>query len=535
MHRIIITAVVLLALAMPATAQQASHHFVHSERCMACHNGLVTAQGVDVSIGHDWGSSIMAHSAIDPYWRGSIRRETMDFPEAAAEIQNECTRCHMPISQRVAETKGQPGQAFAHFNPAQPTPLDQLALDGVNCTTCHQIEPQGLGTQETFVGDWRFDTATPLGTRPAYGPYEVKTGHKALMSSAALLEPNQGEHIQSSGLCGSCHTLYTHTRGDDGEIIGTLPEQMPYLEWRHSDYVDGGPRAKSCQQCHMPRLEQMQEITSVLGEPRENVNRHLFRGGNFLGFAILQVFRDEIGVTTPLAELEQAQQATRDNLKANSARVEISELSRSGDTLTARIRIENLTGHKLPTAYPSRRVWLHVILRDADGAMVFESGALRDDGSIVGNDNDRDATRYEPHYATITDPGQVQIYEGILADPEDNVTTGLLTAIRYIKDNRLPPHGFDKTTAQYDIAVQGEAYDDPDFDAPGDTIDYVIDLAGARGPFTLEAELMYQPIQFRWARNLADYDADEPQRFVAMYDELSELSFIRLTQTRRTF
>ena len=58
-----------------------------------------------------------------------------------------------------------------------------------------------------------------------------------------------------------------------------------------------------------------------------------------------------------------------------------------------------------------------------------------------------DATRFEPHYTEITRPGQVEIYEAILADREGKVTTGLLTGVRFIKDNRLLPHGFDKQTA----------------------------------------------------------------------------------------
>ena len=48
------------------------------------------------------------------------------------------------------------------------------------------------------------------------------------------------------------------------------------------------------------------------------------------------------------------------------------------------IAIRNLAGHKLPTAYPSRRVWLHVSVRDPSGGRVFESGALREDEASRG-------------------------------------------------------------------------------------------------------------------------------------------------------
>jgi len=89
--------------------------------------------------------------------------------------------------------------------------------------------------------------------------------------------------------------------------------------------------------------------------------------------------------------------------------------------------------------------------------VVFESGALQPDGSIAGNDNDVDATRFEPHYSVIDRPDEVQIYESIMGDAQGRVTTGLLSAINYRKDNRLLPDGFDKQTAAAEVAVRGEA------------------------------------------------------------------------------
>ena len=78
---------------------------------------------------------------------------------------------------------------------------------------------------------------------------------------------------------------------------------------------------------------------------------------------------------------------------------------------------------------------------------MFESGAIEPSGLIKGNDNDADALKFEPHYTQITRPDQVQIYEAILGDLHDAVTTGLLSATGYLKDNRLLPHGFDKGRA----------------------------------------------------------------------------------------
>src|SRR5262249_4663998 len=150
-------------------------------------------------------------------------------------------------------------------------------------------------------------------------------------------------------------------------------------------------------------------------------------------------------------------------LQTTSAKLSIANTQTASGRVQADVTVENLGGHKLPTAYPARRVWLHVTVRDGARRTVFESGALRADGSIEGNDNDADASRYEPHYSEIREPDQVQIYESVMADTSGALTTGLLAAVRYVKDNRVLPRGFDKRTADKDIAVVGGAADDANF------------------------------------------------------------------------
>src|SRR5579862_7479530 len=65
-------------------------HFQTSDRCMACHNGLATRTGEDISIGVNWRTSMMANAGRDPYWMAGVRRELIDHPAAAAHIQDEC-------------------------------------------------------------------------------------------------------------------------------------------------------------------------------------------------------------------------------------------------------------------------------------------------------------------------------------------------------------------------------------------------------------------------------------------------------------
>jgi hypothetical protein len=162
---------------------------------------------------------------------------------------------------------------------------------------------------------------------------------------------------------------------------------------------------------------------------------------------------------------------------------------------------------------------------------VFESGRLEADGRIRGNDNDTDGARFEAHHDEIASPDDVQIYEPILGDPAGAVTTGLIAAVKYLKDNRLLPHGFDKATASHDIAVVGGAAGDADFSAGGDRIRLNAPLGSATGPFTLEVELLYQPIGYRWAQNLSPYKASlEPARFQQYYAAMGGATAARLAR-----
>jgi hypothetical protein len=282
----------------------------------------------------------------------------------------------------------------------------------------------------------------------------------------------------------------------------------------------------------MPEVAEDVAITSVLGEPRAGVSRHVFVGGNFFMQRILNRFRSELSVAALPRELAAAAGRTVAHLELESARVSVGRLEVREGRLEAEVTVENLGGHKLPTAYPSRRVWLHVTVRDRDGRAVFESGAVRPDGAIQGNDNDADATRFEPHYAEVRSPEQVQIYEAIMGNSAGRVTTGLLSAVRYLKDNRLLPRGFDKRTADRDVAVAGGALEDPDFAGGGDRVRYSVDVGGAPGPFRVEAELYYQPVAYRWAMNLKGYDAEEPRRFLRYYQDAAASSAVVLARAR---
>ncbi len=502
--------------------------FQTSDRCLACHNSLVDETGQDVSIGFHWRASIMANSSRDPYWQASARRETIDHPEAQADIQDECSVCHMPITRYEARLRGKTGEIFAHLPISTDDEVHRQAADGVSCSVCHQITPDKLGTPESYNGGFVVHGPDADGRHAEYGPFDIKQGLQHIMrTSTQGYRPEEGQQIRKSQLCATCHTLITTARGPGGKPIGALNEQMPYSEWLHSDYRD----KQSCQDCHMPEIRGPVQISRVLGENREGARLHAFIGGNFFMLQLLDRYRGELGVSALPAELTENAAATADFLKTRAANIMIENVTSEPGRLRADIVVRNKNGHKLPSAFPSRRAWIHFVVRDRHAQVVFESGELNPDGSITGNDNDADPSRYEPHYSEISSADQVEIYESILGDENGQVTTGLLKGVRYLKDNRLLPDGFDKQTAGADIAVVGNALTDPAFTGGGDRVRYSAPLGTATGPFTVEAELWYQPIGYRWANNLKPYDsAAEPKQFNTYFDSMKTSTAIVLAR-----
>jgi hypothetical protein len=509
------------------TTDAGSGLFEPSGTCRVCHSNLITRTGEGVSIFADWETSTMANSARDPYWLAAVRREVMDHPADREEIEDECSICHMPMTSYAERAAGRRGRVFDYLRPDKlGEPSGRLAADGVSCTVCHQIQPANLGTQASFTGGYEIDITPASGQRRAFGPFHVDAGRARVMQSASGFQPTQGAHLQQSELCATCHTLFTRARPSGIR----LPEQMPYQEWQLSAFKD----SRTCQSCHMPVVEGDMPLTQVLGQPREGVSRHTFLGGNFFMMKMLDRYRAELGVTATSREFDAALARTVRHLQEDTSSVNFVRAQRDGDTLGIEVEVENLAGHKLPTAYPSRRVWIHLAVRDASGKTVFESGAFSPDGRIAGNDNDQDGSKYEPHHVVIERAEDVQVYESIMVDSGGRVTTGLLSGVKYVKDNRLLPKGMTIASAAGDVAVHGPAAEDADFGDGRDRVRYRVPISGVTGPLTASVELWYQPIGYRWAVTLRGYDAPEPRRFVGFWDSMAGESAMVLSRASAT-
>ncbi|MCZ2096719.1 MAG: hypothetical protein LC121_10745 [Anaerolineae bacterium] len=489
--------------------------FSVSSGCTSCHTRMTDADGTDVSIDAWWRSTMMANAARDPYWQASVRVETENNPHLKSVIEDKCAACHTPMAHFTARQAGDEALLLDDGLLGSAHTLYPLGIDGVSCTLCHQIEPDNLGEAASFSGGYVIDTALPPGERRAYSRFEVDEAGARVMQAASGFVPEVGMHTASAALCATCHTLYTPFVDDAGEVAGTFPEQTPFLEWQQSTYADAVP----CQTCHMPPAAG-EVVTSITGgTPRSPFSKHEFVGGNAYLMGIFQAYGAELDVAASADEFAATEQRALDQLQREAAALAIEQAGLSETHLTAVVSIAPKTGHKFPSGFPSRRAWLHVTVTDTTGAVIFESGGWTPDGRIAGDAHDADPTQHEPHYTLIRSADEVQIYESVLGDVNGEVTNILLRAAGYLKDNRLLPAGFDKANAHADTAVLGEAASDGDFLGGGDRVIYAIPLNGATGPFTLEAELLYQTISYHWAHKLDDYaGTPEVARFLGYYE-----------------
>ena len=497
--------------------------FSTSGSCAICHTNLTDDTGADVSIDNYWRATMMANAARDPYWQAAVRSEVMDLPGLAEAIEDKCSTCHIPMAHTTAASIGEIGVMFGEDGFLNPeNDLFSFAMDGVSCSVCHQIREEGLGTEATFSGGFNIDTGLRSPDRVIFGPFKTEDRLASFMQSSSGFRPTQGLHLSRSALCASCHTLYTSFVDVSGQIVGEFPEQVPFFEWYYSSYRS----TQTCQDCHMPEADGGAKISSMSSTLRSPFAVHSFVGGNAYMLEVLDEFGDELDVTASSENFDAAIERTLNQLQNNSATVEFEDVRLSGTRIIADIVVRNLAGHKFPTGFPSRRAWLHFTVHDSSGQMVFESGGFSEDGLIVGNDNDADPALSEQHYLAIVEPNQVQIYETIMRDTEGEITTALMHAASYSKDNRLLPYGFEKKAPYEDIAVRGSAMEDDDFQGGGDSIQYAVDIGSAAGPLTVKVELLYQTISFRWADNLRGKDADEIQRFLGYIDTVPNLPVV---------
>lgn len=475
-----------------------------------------------------WRATAMANSARDPFWWAMMSAEVAVTPTAQAEIEATCLGCHAPMARVQNQFSGLPAPTRADLLGDSAT--GKLGIDGVACALCHQIQPDGLGTDASFTAGF---VVEPL--QQIYGPHA--SPFTMPMQHNTGFTPTQADHVTSAGLCGSCHTLQTETLDPDGTALpGLFPEQATYLEWRNSDFSDEGspgPQAAACGACHMPTddVDGAAISTRLARRPdgsdfppiaaRDPYGRHLFLGGNTLLPALLRDHADVLRPNADAAAFDTVIAGVRAQLAERTATVGLTAL-RVGDALHIDVSVHNLTGHKFPSGYPSRRAWLRVRVTDAADALRFRSGEVDASGRLLDGVGQPLASELvggpvQPHHPQIDSDDVAQVYESVMADKTGAPAFRLLRARSFAKDNRLLPAGWDPGHPDADRTSPAGLGADPDFIAAGDTTRYVVTAPAAGGPYKVSVELLYQPLAPRFAAELFAVDTPEVRAFEALY------------------
>lgn len=336
---------------------------------------------------------------------------------------------------------------------------------------------------------------------------------QAKVQSEIMRAPHLEETIK--GGCARCRLLKMPLLDAEGQIVGAgILEQVVFGEWQSGASAILEDHT-GCHRCHPP-ADDGDRIAREL--PWLEKQAHALRvivGSDTETLSLLAMETAlQGGDPAPLLALAAAGR----ELLNRAGEIELLDVALKDGNLEFAIRIGNLAGHRLPTGFPSRRVYLHAVVENHRGEIVFESGAMRNDGRIVGVDSDENPVAFEPHHRAISSPDQVQVYETVLGNTENDVTVTLLRASQVLKDNRIVPPGFDPMTAFEDIRPRGECMNDPDFGLGQDEVIY--QLAGlVESRYLVTVELRHQAIGYPYLRDLAGF-SDDPvvSRFLDLYD-----------------
>lgn len=471
----------------PVTATS-TDRFETSRACNQCHLAGSSpvmhdpTTGEDLSPGDQWRSSMMAMAARDPYYLAVVSEELDHVGNDGAArraVEEACIRCHAPAGSE--EARGNDGHLGFGQLLTGDGPEANLGRDGVTCSLCHQIEDRDLGTPASFSG--KFSVGHD---RLIYGPHASPSTEP--MEFFLEYTPTQSAHILESGLCATCHTVITPTT-EGGDFL----EQAPFLEWQNSDHVG----AASCATCHLPSADasgapiQTPIATYPEGLPtRTRYGVHSFEGGNAYMLSILADAAEWTGAGVPASELLDAAERSRGHL-ATAARLEVAPLVADGADLLATVTVHNQTGHKLPTGYPGRRLWLHLRALDAGGDVVFESGAWDERGHIVGEGGVLDGGGDLLPHRDEVGPGEVQVWEAVPGDADGAPTHRPLAAVRYLKDDRILPTGWSASGPWAEDTAAIGADDDASFTAGRDAVTLRFPAADVA---RVEIELVYQTL-----------------------------------------
>ena len=240
---------------LPAT-NNPSYAPASSDYCLNCHK----------SVYPQWQSSNHSRAATNPWVldvysgtgtpggsAGYVFRATHDAGETGF-----CATCHTPMA-----------DVFNPGNTYLDEVTDPVALEGVTCVSCHQMDSVDENNLDALhllgKSTYRFPDDTEFPTRDyVWGPLgDVTFG---------LMKTSLSTLHGTSLVCASCHQYKNPTTGSPG--------QNTYREWAASSFAAPGPGQRNCQDCHMPSSTDEGSLCVFIDPDRPGNQRrqHIFIG-----------------------------------------------------------------------------------------------------------------------------------------------------------------------------------------------------------------------------------------------------------------
>ena len=487
-----------------------SQGLITSNQCMSCHAGLVGPFGpsmvvkltdkedIDyrdpvwhVSPYGEWRWTPMGLAGRDPVFYAQLETEIellkKEFPEKEAlkissNLQDTCLRCHGAMGKHQFDLDKEKlsgadlvgtGSKFSVDKMYNVEAMDghiglgdakygALGRDGISCMVCHRSVPrkQPENDERSYLQFFLETSITgnfELGPdNEIYGPFKDDEISPYAMQHGVGIKPKHNEYIQSSQMCGTCHTVslpiidhpFDGKKPDaeqkslvDGESVDLFKdfhhhiEQATYLEWLNSEFENefnkDNPKAQSCQDCHMsaglvdedyninisqiatriaaiqdntyPDAENLTELENLNIRLRESgYKRHNFVGLNVFLVELFRQFDRVLGVrkndfmTGSKVDLENAIKNFQRQAKHQVVDLNLQTKLKDGK-LHADLEIKNKVGHRFPSGVGFRRafVQLSVVRGKGDNEeIVWSSGRTDGSGILVDSQGNRLKTEF---------------------------------------------------------------------------------------------------------------------------------------------
>ena len=395
--------------------------------CSRCHSDPI----------RDWSGSMMGNDFRDPSFLSMLSIAEQDAPG----VGDYCLRCH---GAGWFEGKSEPPRGDFLGKAFQPPPaIDQESIP--LCDFCHRIERVGM-VASRYDGRPVAEGNGSVYLRPddpwKGGPHPLTPLHK------------QGE------FCGSCHDVSNPGLQSSNDPSQVQPLERTYSEWKFSDFGENGI---TCQNCHPP-MKFPGAQTWLLYPGMAEIFPSVDAGWTAAGYPLPE----------DRAYAWKISGERNEQFMRRAADVEILGPTefKSARTASLKVRVTNNTGHKLPTGFAEgRHMWLHIRVTDARGRLVFEDGKLDAEGGLVKS-------------------AQTKVYEQKGAEG-GRKSFHFAKLDNILKDNRIPPRGFNKKAydAQGAYIIGADYKDGQSWDITRYSLPVPAD---ARAPFTVTATLDYE-------------------------------------------